>query len=531
MNTDRYQIVKQLGSGSLGPIFEARDRHLDRPVAVRQLAPSMIEDLRLLNLVIDRMEKMSAVSHPHVMTIHSVESRRQPPILVVELLSGKTVTNLLGESPISPERVARWLGQGLEGLQQLHHHGVVHGDLRPSQIFVQRDSLKLGDFGRSALDPQSERTLESLRYAAPETIEGVQPLSPTTDIFVLGLIAYELTLGTERFLRVVVELLEDIKVRKTNAESKLLWRKFHLSPAVLPRLREIDPSIPKTFSDAIAHMLAKDPADRPQSCSAVLRELATMRGWTAIFEAVQKPVRDRDIADEPLDGLLRQISPRRAIVLLAMITFLGLITLFLRNQGQKMADAQHGVQVVDTVSTLASEAVLESPGEVVEQLMNLVDENATSSLHLTGERKELVVGEPLSFVVSSPQDAYAALFVISADGTIQCLYPNRRKPYLQIRAGMKRTLPSVEDNLLGIALTVDLPTGEDHAFLLTSKDALPSPPLVQILGNDWLLSFPFKAGPENPAVGFLRWVERSTREPDVELTHLCYLVTARTTRP
>ena len=517
---ERFEKLRQLGAGSVGPIFEARDHALDRRVAIRELSQSVIDDQVLTRKIVERVEKMAAISHPNVMTVHAVEPRHQPPRFIVELLIGKTVADLLAEGPVTPERVAVLLGQGLEGLQQLHHHGMVHGDLRPSQLFVHRDALKVGDFGLAALGSRGERSSESVRYSSPEALAKGEKPSSTSDLFALGLIAYELTLGTERFLRVVVDRLEDLKIQMSSTASERLWRKLHMSSAELPVLREVDPTIPKQFSNVIARMLSKKPSERPESCGQALRELATMRGWTAMFEVVRQPSGRPEAAADPLDEVLRQLSPQRAAIALAVVATLALAVIFLR----RSSDSHDSLEPVARSEPVVASLV--KPADLLARLKKLVDLDASASLRLAGERGSVAIGEPVSFEVTISRDAYAALFVVSVDGTVLCLYPNRKKLHLRLEAGKTRALPGPADHLLGIGVKADLPVGEDDAFLLTSPEVLARPPQGQVLGGDWLLAFPFNAGTDNSAAEFLAWVERISSQPGVELTHLRYSTTA-----
>ena len=513
--SSRYEKIRQLGAGSLGPIFEARDRSLDRPVVIRELSQRLVDEPARARRVIERVEKLAAISHPHVLTVHAVEARHHPPRFVVELLGGKTVADLLAEGPVAPERVAVLLGQALEGLQQLHHHSIIHGDLRPSQLFLQREMLKLGDFGLTALGSRQERNPESVRYSAPEVLSGTTLPSAASDLFALGLVAYQLTLGTERFLRVVVDRLEGMKVKLSSSESDKLWRKLHTSSTELPPLREVDPSIPKQFSDLVSSLIRKDPSQRPEGCGPALRKLSSMRGWTTIFEAMNQPGARAEGPDDPFDDLLRRLSPQRVGLAVAVLVVLAVIVFGLRRAGVKPAAPSR------------PEILLESPSELLSSLQELVASRPAASLRLAGKREMLAIGESLKFEVVTPRDAYAALFVVSDDGTLVCLYPNRRIPHLRLEANRPKILPSLEDNLLGLALKADLPVGEDDAFLLTSKEVFTRPPEGQGLVGEWMLAFPFTAGPENPAARFLGWIERSLSSSDTELVHLRYRVTAK----
>ena len=518
----RFEKGRQLGAGSIGPIFEARDHHLDRAVAIRELSQSLVDDPPLARRLLERMEKMAAISHPHVMTVHAVEPRHQPPRFIVELLAGKTVADLLAEGPMSPERVALLFGQGLEGTQQLHHHGIIHGDLRPSQLFVHRNALKVGDFGLTAFRSGEERRSESLRYSAPEVLAEDARLLPASDLFTLGLVAYELTLGTERFLRVVVDHLESMKLQTSSSDSDKLWHGLHTSPSELPSLREVDPSIPKRFSDTVVHLLHKDPADRPESCRRALRELAALRGWTSMFQVVRQPGAKHEETDDPFDDLLRRLSPQRAMIALAVLIAVAIaVSLARRDTGS--INNSDAVRPPDTESGLpTAEDLVETPAELRARFSALAPHQSAASIRLSGGRRTLEIGDPLSFEVTSPRGAYAALFVVSVDGTVICLYPNRKQLHLRLEAGVTSTLPRVEDHLLGIALKADLPLGEDFAFLLTSNDVLIQPPSGQAIVGEWILAFPFVNGSDNPAVGFLDWVERRLENPQIEVAQLRY---------
>ena len=213
----QYRVEAELGGGSFGTVFRARDLTLDRDVALKVLRPgSPVPAATLLT----EARAAAALSHPNVCAIYAVDSSQGVPMIVMEYVAGRSLSQLLGEGPLAREQATALGRQVALGMAAAHAQGVVHGDLKPANILVTpAGAVKVVDFGmarRASLPSQGEETgvwspgtdggiSGTPAYMAPEQARG-EPATPESDVFALGVILYEL--ATSRRARPAGNLLE-----------------------------------------------------------------------------------------------------------------------------------------------------------------------------------------------------------------------------------------------------------------------------------------------------------------------------------
>jgi eukaryotic-like serine/threonine-protein kinase len=204
----RYQLVRTLGSGGMGVVHQALDRHLGRHVAIK-----MIRDASADPVARDRFFRearaAASMSHPNVCLVHEVGEHEGQPFIVMELLEGEPLSDRLLRGPLDLTGALETLLPVLSALAALHARGLVHRDLKPANIFLTPHAVKLLDFGlarHAARDQSDAATALTLpgtlsgtpNYMAPEQITG-DPLDARTDIFAAGLVSYELVTGRRPF--------------------------------------------------------------------------------------------------------------------------------------------------------------------------------------------------------------------------------------------------------------------------------------------------------------------------------------------
>jgi alkyl hydroperoxide reductase subunit AhpC len=204
-----YRIDARLGEGDNAAVFRAQDLRLQRAVALKVFKPGGAEAARG---VIAEARAAAALSHPNVCMVFEVDDSEGVPFIAMELLQGRSLESELGIArPLSLGLAESVVRQVAEGLSAAHAAGVVHGDLKPQNIFVGSDGMvKLVDFGLArrvraegarAADPGHglpTGIAGTPRYMAPEQTLGA-PASPATDVFALGAIAYEVATGERAF--------------------------------------------------------------------------------------------------------------------------------------------------------------------------------------------------------------------------------------------------------------------------------------------------------------------------------------------
>jgi serine/threonine-protein kinase len=250
MPSDRYEPLAWLGAGAMGRVLKARDTHLDRIVAVKVLPAEVAPSPEDRELFISEGRALARVAHPNLLGVYDVGIKGAVPYLVVEYVDGPDLLALVeatGPLPYYPACAAG--AQLCRALDALHHAGLVHRDVKPSNGLVDTQGrVVLADFGLvrpldDVADPRSQ-VLGTPGFMSPEHMQG-QPLGPATDIYALGSTLYNLIAG-------------EIPL----AGPRLLLR--HLTDE-RPDLREVRPDAPEALAELIMAMMAIDPTDRPSA--------------------------------------------------------------------------------------------------------------------------------------------------------------------------------------------------------------------------------------------------------------------------
>ncbi len=264
----RFELVRELGRGGFGVVWEARDRELGRRVAFKAVRAGARRDLREERLLREA-EAAAQLSHPNIVTLHDVGRSASGPYLVLELLDGKTLAERLSEGTVPAAEAVRTALEVAKGLAHAHAHGVVHRDLKPENVFLCRDGqVKVLDFGLSHAFGQRRVDGGTPAYMAPEQAKGA-PEDERTDVFALGAMLFEMLSGRRPF--------EDEKALR--------------SPRPAPELEV--PEAPG-LGDLVARMLAKEPVERPRDGGEVLAGLSALqRELQRVPASTSGPVRAR----------------------------------------------------------------------------------------------------------------------------------------------------------------------------------------------------------------------------------------------
>lgn len=196
----RYRLIERIDEGGAGEVWRARDEKLDRDVAIKLLGRDADDAFRAR--FADEARRAAAVVHPNVVTVFDEGSDGADAFMVMELVPGKTLREIVSErGPLPPHEVARLISQVAGALDAAHAAEVIHCDVKPANIIVDPHGVaKLTDFGiaRAARDRDEQELLGTARYIAPERVEG-GPVTARTDVYGLGLVAYELLTGRPAF--------------------------------------------------------------------------------------------------------------------------------------------------------------------------------------------------------------------------------------------------------------------------------------------------------------------------------------------
>jgi tetratricopeptide (TPR) repeat protein len=254
-----YRLEGKLGGGGMGVVYQAHDSRLDRSVALKFLPAEYEKDQRALDRFQREARTASALNHPHICTIHDLGDHAGLPLLVMELIEGQTLLALIDQRP-GLATLARVIGQTAKALAVAHAAGIVHRDIKPENVMVRSDGyVKVLDFGlarrlptglTSALCGEATEAgvlLGTLRYMSPEQARG-ETAGSASDIFALGIVLYELTVGQHPF----------------QADSQVGVLHAIMAQPPLPPTR-LNLEIPALLEGLLLRMLEKDPRLRPSA--------------------------------------------------------------------------------------------------------------------------------------------------------------------------------------------------------------------------------------------------------------------------
>ncbi|HSC29668.1 MAG TPA: serine/threonine-protein kinase, partial [Vicinamibacterales bacterium] len=206
--TDRvahYRIVREIGRGGMGVVYEAVDERLQRAVALKTVLPAA--DPHMRERFLREARAAAAVSHPHICQLFEIGEHQGNPFLAMELLEGQSLASRLEAGALPPAEAIALALSMLSALEALHQRGIIHRDLKPSNVFITPHGVKLLDFGLArpvTLDADTTSVtmpglvLGTPRYMAPEQARG-QEIDARADIFSAGALLFELLSGRPAF--------------------------------------------------------------------------------------------------------------------------------------------------------------------------------------------------------------------------------------------------------------------------------------------------------------------------------------------
>ncbi|MFN0084341.1 MAG: protein kinase domain-containing protein [Blastocatellia bacterium] len=272
-----YRIISLLGTGGMGEVWMAEDRHLGRKVALKLLSERSIRDPKRVRRFEQEARAASALNHPNIVTIHELSRTESALFIVMEMIGGCTLRELIGQS-LSPDALAGLGAQVARALTLAHAAGIVHRDIKPENIMVRDDGLvKVLDFGIARLNSEfdgqgadpADRTLTgvllgTLQYMSPEQVRG-EAVTEATDLFSLGVLLYELATKQHPFQP------PGSPGRRAGSES--MMNSILTSDPVSPG--RLNPDMPAALDLLILQMLEKEAALRPsaQEVEAALVEI------------------------------------------------------------------------------------------------------------------------------------------------------------------------------------------------------------------------------------------------------------------
>lgn len=276
-----YRVLRKLGGGGMGVVYEAEDTKLGRRVALKFLSDSLRNDTQAVERFRQEARIASALNHPNICTIYEINDSDGRLFIAMELLEGQTLRQLIADQPLPTKRLIDLAIDIAEGLDAAHAAGLLHRDLKPANIFVtsRRGHAKILDFGLAKI--ASERTphlagdqtitrardeltsagatVGTVNYMSPEQVRG-ETLDSASDLFSFGAVLYEMATGRQCFPGRTWGIVFDAVLNR--------------QPTAV---RALNPDVPRKLEQIIHCLLEKDRQQRYASAEALAADLQSVR--------------------------------------------------------------------------------------------------------------------------------------------------------------------------------------------------------------------------------------------------------------
>jgi tetratricopeptide (TPR) repeat protein len=258
----RYDIIRELGRGGMGVVFQARDKLLDRDVALKQLSPSVFNEEEAHSRFLREARAASRLNHSNIVSVYDVIEDRNALFIAMEYIDGINLHQYMEKHPSLPFKlVLAVAGQVADALKSAHDKGVIHRDIKPDNIMItNKGKVKITDFGIAHMTESKLTTtgivIGTMKYMSPEQIKG-EKVTAASDLYSFGVVLYEMVTGSPPF-----------------EKGDMTYHHVHTSP-IPPR--QVNHEIPESFEKIILKCLAKDPAKRYANAHDLLLDLKTVR--------------------------------------------------------------------------------------------------------------------------------------------------------------------------------------------------------------------------------------------------------------
>jgi serine/threonine-protein kinase len=250
-----YRIGEKLGQGGMGEVFRAHDTKLDREVAIKFVPPALQQSPEARTRLLREAQAASRLSHPNIVAIYAIENASGQDFIVMEYVSGHPLSDVIAANTLTLEQSLELARQIADALSVAHEAGVVHRDIKSSNILVaDRGQAKILDFGLATFYGATQvtdagSTMGTVSYMSPEQTQG-RPIDHRSDLFSFGVVLYEMIAGNRPF--------------QGDNRNTVAYAICNLSPEPLARFKT---AVPHAVEAIVVKALRKDPTERYQSAA------------------------------------------------------------------------------------------------------------------------------------------------------------------------------------------------------------------------------------------------------------------------
>ena len=385
-----YEILRLLGRGGMGEVYEARDTKLQRRVALKFIAPELSADVASAKRFEREALSAAALSHPHIATLYALEHDGRAVFIAMELITGGSLRERMAQGPLAIPDALAIARDVAAALAHAHRRGIAHRDIKPENLmFDEEGAVKVMDFGLAHAMQASRLTLTgstlgTAAYMAPESTRGA--IGTPADVFALGVLLYEMLTGALPF----------------PGESPLA--QLYMIANEEPRpLRGIRSEAAPEVEAAVARLLIKDPEQRPDAAT-VARELSVLTGVAPpaaepaapsidVAVAAERRTEDLEIEHLPARGDERALVPAgpprrgRGLILLGGLVLVAISAVLVLRwvSSRGAADSERALQsrvMSDEAAGLILRGSVDSAQAMADSALALDPRNARARFNL-----------------------------------------------------------------------------------------------------------------------------------------------------
>ncbi len=380
---NRYRLDKLIGEGGFAKVFLATDLELGRQVALKVLEQTWAKNKELLTRFRIEARAVASLDHPNILQIYDFGVAKGTPYLVMPYISGDTLAARMKQGPFTLDEIGVYLHQIGSALDYAHQHGIVHRDVKPTNLLIRPNGqLVLMDFGLAKLLENvalAEQTaiVGTVAYMAPEQYQGM--ISAASDIYMLGVLLYQMLAG---------------KIPFEGNTTQVMVGHIYAAPGSLiglPAMRPVPPAVVQALDQVLMKALAKQPADRYPNCLALCNAY-----YKAIKADANRASRDynRDISPNKTDFSETQLTDQPLIM----------------PATPALVEPAKGVEVRPIIN-LSPASIASS----VQKAAPALDLDATQLAPNPLQRKKVMLRPPRLIVTTEPDKIFQATFDLTGE--------------------------------------------------------------------------------------------------------------------